>query len=72
MLVICLFPIPATTTPARDTMSMGIQQLTLSEAAIHGLPNELLADIFDTTVKSVHENAQPVLVTLEVRVRPSM
>ena len=53
-------------------MSMGIQQLQLTEAAIHGLPNELLADIFDTTVKSVHENAQLVLVTLEVRVRPSM
>ena len=51
---------------------MGIQQLQLSEAAIHDLPNELLADIFDTTVKSVHESAELVLVTLEVRVRPSM
>ena len=54
-------------------MSMGIQQqLELSEAAIHGLPNELLADIFDTTVKSVQESAELVLVALEVRVRPSM
>ncbi|KAI5836554.1 hypothetical protein K523DRAFT_410665 [Schizophyllum commune Tattone D] len=46
-------------------MSMGIQQQQLTEAAIHGLPNEILADIFDTIVKSVHESAQLVLVTLE-------
>ena len=42
------------------------------DAPIHMLPFELLADIFDTTVKSVQESAELVLVTLEVRVRLSM